>query len=173
MTPRSPLIAALALALALALSACGKSQEKAAETLAEEALEANSGQKVDVDIEDDGQTVTIQTEEGTIKQTSGDNVALPAEFPTDIALPDDYKLMSVMTMGPVTSVVMEVPQSPSDLFATFKSKQADQGWKETLAMQGTDGSMLGFEKGDRSMLVNLSSSESGGTMVSLSLQSKN
>lgn len=171
MNRRPPLIAALA--LALVLSACGKSEEKAAETLAEQALEANAGQDVDVDIEDDGQTVTIETEQGTLKQTSGDNVALPEDFPTDVTLPADYKLMSVMTMGPVTSVVMEVPQSPSDLFAAFKSTQADQGWKETLSMQGTDGSMLGFEKGDRSMLVNLGNSESGGTMVSLSLQSKN
>ncbi len=165
-----PLIAALA--LALVLSACGKSEEKAAETLAEQALEANAGQDVDVDIEDDGQTVTIETEQGTLKQTSGDNVALPEDFPTDVTLPADYKLMSVMTMGPVTSVVMEVPQSPSEVFDAFKSGQAGQGWKQTLSMQGADGSMLGFEKEDRSLLVNLGSSESGGTMLSLSLQSK-
>lgn len=170
MTRCPPFIAVLA--LALVLSACGKSEEKAAETLAEQALEANSGQDVDVDIEDDGQTVTIQTEEGTLKQSSGDNVALPPDFPTDISLPADYKVMSVMTMGPVTSVVMEVPESPSDLFASFKSGQSGQGWKETLSMQGADGSMLGFEKEDRSLLVNLGRSEDGGTMVSLSLQSK-
>ena len=170
MTRCPPFIAVLA--LALVLSACGKSEEKAAETLAEQALEANSGQDVDVDIEDDGQTVTIQTEEGTLKQSSGDNVALPSDFPTDISLPAEYKVMSVMTMGPVTSVVMEVPESPSDLFASFKSGQSGQGWKETLSMQGADGSMLGFEKEDRSLLVNLGRSEDGGTMVSLSLQSK-
>ena len=170
MTRHSPLIAALA--LALVLSACGKAEEKAAETLAEKALEANSGQDVDVDINEDGQTVTIQTEDGTLTQSSGDNVELPADFPSDVALPDDYKVMSVMTMGPVTSVVLEVPESPSDLFTAFKSGQADQGWKETMAMQGGEGSMLGFEKDDRSLLVNLSRSEDGGTMVSLSLQSK-
>lgn len=165
-----PLIAALA--LALALSACGRSEEKAAETLAEKALEANSGQDVDVDIEDDGKTVTIQTGQGTIKHSSGDNVALPADFPTDITLPDGYKVMSVMTMGPVTSVVMDVPESPADVFAAIKSGQAGQGWKETLSMQGADGSMLGFEKGNRSLLVNLGKGETGGTMLSLSLQSK-
>ena len=67
-------------------------------------------------------------------------------------------------MGPVTSVVMDVPESPSDLFASFKSGQAGQGWKETLSMQGGDGSMLGFEKDDRSLLVNLGRSEDGGTI---------
>jgi hypothetical protein len=172
MTRCPPLIAALA--LALVLSACGNSEDKAAETLAEKALEANSGQDVDVDIDSDGdsQTVTIQTEEGTIKQSSGENVALPEDFPTDVALPADYKVMSVMTMGPVMSVVMEVPEAPSSVFSEIKSGQATQGWKETLSMQGADGSMLGFEKGDRSLLVNLGKSEAGGTMLSLSLQSK-
>jgi hypothetical protein len=170
MNRRPPLIAALA--LALVLSACGKAEEKAAETLAEEALEANSGQDVDVDIQDDGQTVTIQTEQGTLKQSSGDNVSLPENFPGDVTLPADYKLLSVMTMGPVTSVVMEVPQPPSDVFEAFNSDQAGQGWKQSLSMQGADGSMLGFEKDDRSLLVNLGSSESGGTTLSLSLQNK-
>ncbi len=172
MTRRLPLIAALA--LALVLSACGNAEEKAAETLAEKALEANSDQDVDVDIDNDenGQTVTIQTEQGTLKQSSGDNVALPDDFPTDVILPGDYKVMSVMTMGPVTSVVLEVPEATSSVFTDIKSGQANQGWKETLSMQGADGSMLGFEKGDRSLLVNLGKSEAGGTMLSLSLQTK-
>lgn len=170
MTRRPPLIAALA--LALVLTACGNAEEKAAETLAEKALEANSGQDVDVDIDEDGETVTIQTEQGTIKQSSGDNVALPDDFPTDVTLPGDYKVMSVMTMGAVTSVVMEVPEAPSSVFTDIKAGQATQGWKETLSMQGSDGSMLGFEKGDRSLLVNLGKSEAGGTMLSLSLQTK-
>lgn len=172
MTPRPSLIAAMA--LALVLSACGKSSDQAAEALAEKALEANSGQDVDVDmdIDDDSQTITIETEQGTLKQSSGENVSLPADFPADVALPPDYRVMSVMTMGPVTSVVMEVPGMPSGVFDAVKSGQAAQGWKETLSMQGADGSMLGFEKGDRSLLLNLSKSEAGDTMLSLSLQSK-
>ena len=113
-----------ALALSLVLSACGQSEEKAAEILAEKALEANSGQDVDVDIDEDGETVTIQTEQGTIKQSSGDNVALPDDFPTDVTLPGDYKVMSVMTMGAVTSVVMEVPEAPSSVFTDIKAGQA-------------------------------------------------
>ena len=161
-----------ALALSLVLSACGQSEEKAAETLVEKALEANTGHEVDVDVDDDGQTVTIKTDQGTLTQTSGDNVALPDDFPADVSLPDDYKLMSVMTMGPVTSVVMQSPGTLSDLFKHFKAGQAGEGWKETLSMQGADGSMLGFEKEKRSLLVNLGTSEEGGTTVSLSLQTK-
>ena len=170
MTHRSPLIAALA--LALLLSACGKAQDKAAETLAEKALEASAGQNVDVDVDEDGQTVTIQTDQGTIKQSTGDNLVLPEGFPTDVGLPDGYKVMSVMTMGEVTSLVLESARSPSDVFTHFKTGQADQGWKETLAMQGADGSMLGFEKENRSLLVNMGPSESGGTTISMNLQAK-
>ena len=168
MTRRLPQVTLLA--LSLLLSACGQSGEKAAEALAGQALEANAGQDRDVQIA--GQTVTVQTEAGTLRQSSGDDVALPADFPADVSLPETYRVMSVMTMGPVTSVVMEMPESPSHLFASFKSGQAGQGWKETLSMQGTDGSTLGFEKDERSLLVNLGRSGDGGTTVSLSLQSK-
>ena len=170
MTRSTPMLAALA--LALALSACGKAQDKAAETLAEQALEASSGQDVDIQSDADGQTVTLTTDQGTIRQSTGDNLTLPDGFPTDVLLPDDYKVMSVMTMGEVTSLVLQTPEAPSGLFKHFKDGQAGEGWKETMSMQGADASMLGFEKENRSLLVNLSNSVEGGTTVSLSLQSK-
>ena len=48
--------------------------------------------------------------------------------------------------------------------------QADQGWKETMSMQGAEGAALGFEKGKRGVLVNLRPDIEGQTIVSLSLQ---
>lgn len=172
MTPYRPLLPALALALALVLGACGKAQDQAAETLAEKALEASSGQDVDIEMGDDGQTMTVKTEQGELTHRSGENVPLPADFPTDIVLPGDHAVMSVMTMGPATSVVMRSGKPISELFDQFKAGQAGEGWKETMSMQGADGSMLGFEKDGRSLLVNLGNSDDGGTTVSLSLQAR-
>ncbi len=172
MTPSRPLLAALALALTLALGACGKAQDKAAEALAEKALEASTGQKVDIDVGENGQTMTVQTEQGTLTHSSGENVPMPADFPADVVLPDDYAVMSVMTMGPASSVVMRSRDSIAGLYAHFQQGQAGEGWKETLSMQGADGSMLGFEKDGRSLLVNLGHDDEGGTTISLSLQSK-
>jgi len=170
MTRSHPLIAAVA--LMLALSACGKLQEKAGETLAEKALEASGGKDADVDVQDGGRTVVIKTPDGEMRQSTGDNLVLPADFPTDITLPGKYKVVSLMTMGATTSVVMEVPQSSSGLFNAIKSGQANEGWKETMSMQGADASMLGFEKEDRSLLVNVADNGEGGSSLSMSLQAK-
>lgn len=165
-----PLVAVAA--LTLALSACGKMQENAAETLAEKALEASGGENADIDIQDGGRTVVIKTPDGEMRQSTGDDLVLPTDFPTDITLPGTYKVVSLMTMGATTSVVMEVPQSSSGLFNAIKSGQANQGWKETMSMQGADASMLGFEKEGRSLLVNMADNGEGGSSLSMSLQAK-
>lgn len=170
MSTRRTVLAAIALGVLLA--ACGKSQESAGETLAGKALEASSGQDIDIREEDGHQTVTIEGAEGRYQHTIGENVPLPADFPTDITLPDDYQVMSVMTMGPAQSVVLSTRESMSALYGKIQAGQSADGWKQTVSMQGTEGSMLGFEKGDRGILVNLRSDIEGRTVVSLSLQAR-
>lgn len=157
--------------LALLLSACGKSQDDASETLAEQALEASTGAEIDIEDEDGVHRVTARTDEGELVHSSGENVPLPAGFPTDVTLPADHQVMSVMTMGPATSVVLRSPEPASEIFSRMRRAQASAGWKETLSMQGADGSMLGFEKDGRSLLVNLRDDLDGQSVVSLSLQS--
>ncbi|HEU0153129.1 MAG TPA: hypothetical protein VFQ84_07275 [Arenimonas sp.] len=159
------------LALLAALSTgCGRSQDQAAEALAEEALEASTGAEIDIENKDGVNRVTARTEQGELVHSSGENVPLPANFPADVRLPADYAVMSVMTMGPATSVVMRSPEPMSELFTGMRRDQAAGGWKETMSMQGADGSMLGFEKDGRSLLVNLRDDLDGQTVVSLSLQ---
>ncbi len=159
---------------ALALGACGKAAEQAAETAAERAIESQSGEEVDVEIDtQDGQQVlSVQTPEGEMRHTTGADVALPADFPTDIALPRDYTVLSVMTMGPAVSVVLRSPGSVADVYAQLRTDQAGQGWKESVSMQGSQGSMLGFEKNKRGLLVNLRPDLDGQTVVSLSLEAR-
>ncbi len=157
---------------ALALCACGKAADQAAETAAERAIEAETGGDVDVDIEtqDGQQSVTVQTPEGEMRHTTGENVALPADFPKDIALPEGYTVLSVMTMGPAVSVVLRSPGSVADVYAQLRAEQARKGWKESVSMQGDQGSMLGFEKNKRGLLMNLRADLDGQTVVSLSLE---
>lgn len=159
--------------VALLLSACGKSQEQASEALAEQALEASTGADVDIEDEDGVHRVTARTEQGELVHSSGENVPLPDDFPDDVTLPGDYQVMSVMTMGPATSVVLRSPEPASEIFSQMRSGQSAAGWKETMSMQGADGSMLGFEKDGRSLLVNLRDDLDGQSVVSLSLQGAN
>lgn len=157
--------------LALLLSACGKSEEAASEALAEQALEASTGADIDIENKDGVHRVTASTEQGELVHSSGENVPLPPGFPSDIHLPAGHQVMSVMTMGPATSVVMRSPEPAAEIFSGMRREQLADGWKETMSMQGADGSMLGFEKDGRSLLVNLRDDLDGQSVVSLSLQS--
>ncbi|MFY2762663.1 hypothetical protein [Arenimonas sp. MALMAid1274] len=164
---RTALVAAFAAGL---LCACGKAEDSAAQALAEQALEARTGQKVDIRSEDGQDTVTIDGEQGRYQHTTGENVPLPSDFPKDVVLPSDYSVVSVMTMGPARSVVLRSREPLPALFERYQSGLAGQGWKETVSMQGEEGSMLGFEKDKRGVLVNLRSDIEGHTVISLSLQ---
>lgn len=168
MTPSRTLLA-VAVAVVL-LAACGKAQESASEALAEQALEAQTGAEVELDNEDGVSTVTMATDEGQLQHSVGENVPLPADFPKDVVLPDEYTVVSVMKMGPSRSVVLRSSETMTALYDRYKSGQADKGWKETMSMQGAEGAALGFEKDKRGVLVNLRPDIEGQTIVSLSLQ---
>jgi hypothetical protein len=168
MTPSRKLLAVAVFAVLLA--ACGKAQESASEALAEQALEAQTGAEVDLDTEDGVSTLTMETDEGQLQHSVGENVPLPEDFPKDVVLPDDYTVVSVMKMGPSQSVVLRSRETMATLYDQYKAGQTGNGWKETMSMQGPEGAALGFEKDKRGMLVNLRPDIEGQTMVSLSLQ---
>lgn len=168
MNARTLLAAALAVAL---LSACGKAQEAASEAAAEKAIEASTGQKVDIDNQNGNQTVNVETGQGTLTASSGENVALPADFPKDVHLPADAALVSVMSMGPTMTVAMKTKQALAATFETFRKAQNSDGWKETMAMQSGDGAILGFEKDGKMVMAHMASEE-GGATVSITVQPK-
>lgn len=168
MSPSRTLLAASVLAALLA--ACGQAQESASEALAEQALEAQTGAAIDLDTENGVSTLTMQTDEGPLQHSVGENVPLPADFPKDVVLPEEFTVVSVMKMGPTQSVVLRSSETMAALYDQYKAGQTGRGWKETMSMQGAEGASLGFEKDKRGMLVNLRPDIEGQTMVSLSLQ---
>jgi hypothetical protein len=102
----------MAVAATLVLTACGK----AAETLTEKAIEAQTGG--DVDISDDGNSISIESEDGSgsISIESGDNGETGSisgtddsgnEFKVDVGgaeIPDDFP-MPVFEPSEVTGVI--------------------------------------------------------------------
>lgn len=157
----------LAAALALA-TACSKSPQ---ERLAEAAIERASGE--DVDIERDGEQVSIKSGEGEMKMSAGESLPLPADFPRDVYLPASYKVNSVMDMGRIKAINLSTSAKVSDLFAEAGPAMQAQGWTQKMAMQHAAGNaMLSFEKDQRSVSLSFIESRSGdgNTVVSLQLQ---
>lgn len=173
--PSASLLLPVALATALlALTACGKSpSERLADAAASAAASAASGHKVK--IERDGDKVTIKSEDGEdmMDISSGDGIKLPRDFPDDVYLPSDYKVMTSMKMGQAMVVNLVAPGSLGKMYDQADEKMQAQGWEQTMAMQqGADSRILSYKKPDRSATVSLHAQDDGGVRVGLQISQK-
>jgi len=102
--------------IAVALTACGTAQEAVSEQLVEQAI----GEGVDLELGDDGQIASIETEDGSLEMNAGAEV--PEEWPGDVPLFDGGEIFSsqVFTVDGETSVVVSYT-TDADPEATFDS----------------------------------------------------
>ena len=159
------LLLALAIAAACALPGC----QRASETIAEKAIEQASGDKVD--IKQDGDTVSIKTEQGEMKVATaqeGGSVALPADFPADVYLPEPRTVSSAMDMGGMKAVNIATTAALAQVSAEVEKSMQDQGWKRELSMQtGADSSTLIYSKDQRQAVYQLMKADAGGTQLAV------
>jgi len=102
--------------IAVALTACGAAQEAVSEQLVEQAV----GEGVDLELGDDGQIASIETEDGSLEMNAGTEV--PEEWPGDVPLFDGGEIFSsqVFTVDGETAVVVSYT-TDADPEATFDS----------------------------------------------------
>lgn len=152
----------------LALAACGKSAE---ERIAETAISAASGEKVEV--ERDGDQLTFKTEQGEMKVASGESLQLPDGFPEDVYLPRDYQVRSVLEVSGTQVLSLSTQGKAMELFAEAREAMQASGWKQTMAMQhDANNAMLAFEKDARNAVVSINSGEDGEVQVGLQLRER-
>jgi len=103
--------------IAVALTACGAAQEAVSEQLVEQAV----GEGVDLELGDDGQIASIETEDGSFEMSAGGG-EVPEEWPDDVPLFDGGEIFSsqVFTVDGETSVVVSYT-TDADPEATFDS----------------------------------------------------
>ncbi len=162
--PATCLSIALALATLLLAPGCKKAQDAAIET----AVERATGSKVDVD--KDGDTMTIKTEQGEIKVATaedGGTVAMPTNFPKDVYLPADSKLASAMDMGGMQMLNMTTPQELANVSADIEKSMQGQGWKREMAMQAGGGNTLMYSKDKRQVVYQMLKADEGGTQLAI------
>lgn len=153
------LLPLLALGLLLPLTAC----QKAAEKMAEAALEKATGNKVD--LKRDGSSMSIKTDEGEFKVASsvnGESVPLPADFPKDVFLPDHSTVNSAMDMGGMKMVNLITKTSSGDVSSLVQKTMETRGWKREMAMQDADGgATLVYSKEKRQVVYQMMKSDDG------------
>ena len=103
--------------IAVALTACGAAQEAVSEQLVEQAV----GEGVDLELGDDGQIASIETEDGSFEMSAGGG-EVPEEWPDDVPLFDGGEISSsqVVTDAGQTAVIVGYT-TDADPEATFDS----------------------------------------------------
>jgi hypothetical protein len=106
-----------------------------------------------------------------MKASSGNNLTVPAEFPTDVHLPKTaYTISNVVQMGHTIILTLHSPSTMNELYVEYDTTMKSAGWKEAMAMQSSQAeSLLSFQKDNRVVTVTLAaqSGQGGGTNVSL------
>lgn len=132
MTTRTRIPARLLVAvgvLALGASACDAVADSVAENVAEGIAEQAAGGDVDIDVDEDGGNVRIESSEGTLDIGGGE---LPEGFPADLPLPDGHEVQSSMSQGNADAatlfVTVTAPGTFDDVVAALESGLADGGW---------------------------------------------
>ena len=148
---RKSLVAALVTpALAFALTGCGAGDD-VAEKLTEKAVEEAAGGDTDVDIEDDGVTVTDENgEEASIGTT------LPDTFPVDDVPLVEGTVISATAADGAFMVMLEVDGTPEEVQDAALGMLTDAGYTSSTEMtqEGYYAATLdkeGFEVGVTSM----------------------
>ena len=163
-TPRALLLVAL-VAGVIALPGC----KRASEAIAEKAIEHASGDKVDID--QDGDTVKIKTDKGEMTVATaqdGGSVALPADFPSDVFLPEQRTVSSAMDMGGMKAVNISTGAALAQVSADVEKTMQAQGWKREMSMQtSADSSTLIYSKDKRQAVYQLIKAEDGGTQLAV------
>jgi len=176
MTSRPLFLAAIVSSTVLAaLAGCGKSASQGA---AEMAIKAASGGKVDITSSSSGDKsqMTVKTDQGVATVSTGGNLGLPKEFPSDVHLPASYTIKNAITVGPTVVLDMHAPAAMQAVYSEYDNTMKAGGWTEAMAMQSSDKeSVLTFQKDKRSVIVTVvaSTDVGGGTDVHVQSTSGN
>ncbi|MEJ2347605.1 MAG: hypothetical protein P8Y17_00185 [Patescibacteria group bacterium] len=161
------LIAVIAVVI-VGILAAGLFYRKGRELITEKILSKSTGSEVN--IEGDGEKVSITSDEGTLLVEQGGE--LPDSFPSDFPVyPNATPTGSWTAAGDDTnglSVLWETDDSISKVTDYYKEELPKAGWKITLTSEVEDGSTFAFEKGDVSGFMGIAEEDSK-TIISLTL----
>lgn len=162
-------------ALAVFTAGCDAIGERVAEEAAEKAAEQAGGGDVDLDFDEEGGNINIETSEGSMSLGSGGD--LPESFPDDLPLPPgDFEVASSLEQadsdGASLTMALLVEDSHDDLVTHYEEALADSPWEvtdtQTMSMgedmesttfvlsNGEQEGTLGVQRVDEDTMVNYS-----------------
>jgi hypothetical protein len=164
---KKPLVVgAVAVVAVLALvgySASRKINQKVGEKVMEKAIEAQTGAKVNIDSNSNGENVTIKTEDGQTQYSAGGSAKLPDGFPQELILADDAKLIMSSTSATGSSVTYLTNLDQTAVFEKYLANIPVLGWKKDMEADLGQGKMLNISKGSEAAVVTIGDNNSKDT----------
>ena len=158
---------ALLLTSVMLLSACGAIAQKATETAVEKAT--------GVQVDKEGESFTVTTEEGQTTASTGN--VLPEGFPKDVPVYKNAKVESSVASdasgGKAYVIGLKSEDSLADISKWYAAQIKDNGWKDSGSMQTDDFASMSAEKGDLLLGVTLTpESDTKTTVIALTVSPK-
>ena len=170
---RISILALVGLLAAFALTGCCP---WLGEQAAEEAIEQSTGG--DVEIDDDGESVKIETDEGTMEIQGEGAAEVPAGFPSSMPIYDgDYTFSSAVETpeGQVYTLGIETGDGAGDVSEWYRGELSSNGWEilSDISSDSGDATMYAFtvESSDGQGQVTIAEQD-GVTTVSLTVTSE-
>ena len=145
--------------------AAGGGCRKASEKLAEKMIEKSSGGKAQVSI--DGDRISVKTKDGEMETAAGGNATIPADFPKDVLVLKDAKILATTKVPDAFSVQMQSAETVEKLVSRYEAEMKAQGWAQEASYNTGDATILSYskDKGSRQASVVISKDDKGAQVV--------
>jgi hypothetical protein len=140
---------------------CRRAGESLAEKIAEKAIERQSGGKAKVDLDASKQTVTIKTKEGEFVAASGEGVKIPADFPKDVPVYKDAKILMAVSNPEGVVLSLESKDGIETIAEKYAAEMKALGWEQQAAMDMGAQKMLAYNKEKRNSTITITKADKG------------
>ncbi len=162
----------VAVCLSMNFLGCWKAADEAAEeatttalgSTSENAIESESGGKVDAQISDGG--LTIRSGDGEMTLATGAGAKVPAEFPKDVLVYEGAVIVTSAKQGDTFMLNLKTQDDAKKVVETYKNTMPSSGWKESESVVFGPQTMLSYRKGGNSATVSVAKG-AGTTIVNL------
>jgi len=127
--------------------------EKIGEEIAEKMIEAQTGAKVDVDSQ--GEKITINSGEGQVQYSAGGQVDLPENFPRELIMASDAKIIMASSSEGNSTVSFVTNEEPMVMKERYISGMTGLGWIKEMEVNISQATMISFKKDKMNVAVNV------------------
>ena len=166
---RTALVVMLAAALIVSLG-CRRASESVAEKMVAHAIEKEGGGKADVNLHDG--KIDIKTKDGEMSMTAGGGAKIPEDFPKDVLVVKNAKILAAIKVPDGFSLSMESKDSVEKLMDQYTAEMKAQGWTTETTMNMGEQMVTSFAKDKRKAAVMIAKGGEGSQLTITVTQEK-